>query len=437
MLVSTVILTTAFTAPTNPLLSQPLRRAYVATMDGMDQGRAFDNVGEATAEEAAYSVEQAPPAPQETPKGPAPGMSPCSIKVIGVGGGGGNTLNRMVAVAGGDRFIDFVAVNTDVQALAASQADVRVQIGDDGARGLGAGGIPAVGRAAAQAAEDDLYPLVAGTDMVFVTAGMGGGTGSGAAPVVADLAKQAGCLTVGIVTKPFSFEGRKRMTQAIEAIDNLQQSVDILVTVSNDKLLEIVPDGMPLQDAFSIADEILRQGIMGISEIIAKPGLINVDFADVRSVMQDAGPALMGIGTGSGKTRAHDAAVAAISSPLLDFPIQKAKGVVFTITGNSGMSLQEVNEVAAVISEIVADDANIIFGTSVDESYEDDISVTVVATSFATPEDEQAARAASRKQPVQAPQGAYAAPPPREYAPPDPYAPPAPDTRKPRFWGRF
>jgi len=422
----------AFTTPFRTLPTQTTLRVCDPVMDGLEDGRSLENAK--LANDAAFSVEAAPAAPvepQETPRGAAPGMSPCSIKVIGVGGGGGNTLNRMVSVAGGDRFIDFVAVNTDVQALAASQADVRVQIGDDGARGLGAGGIPAVGRAAAMAAEDDLYPLVAGTDMVFVTAGMGGGTGSGAAPVVADLAKQAGCLTVGIVTKPFSFEGQKRMTQALEAIDNLQQSVDILVTVSNDKLLEIVPEGMPLQDAFSIADEILRQGIMGISEIIAKPGLINVDFADVRSVMSDAGPALMGIGTGAGKSRAHDAAVAAISSPLLDFPIQKAKGVVFTITGNSGMSLQEVNEVAAVISEIVSDDANIIFGTSVDESFDDEISVTVVATSFDTPEDEP-----PRKQAIRV---AGAPPPedPRWPQPVDPYAPPAPDTRRPRFWGRF
>jgi cell division protein FtsZ len=266
--------------------------------------------------------------------------------------------------------------------------------------------------------------------MVFVTAGMGGGTGSGAAPVVAELAKQAGCLTVGIVTKPFSFEGQRRMNQAIEAIDTLQESVDILVTVSNDKLLEIVPEGMPLNEAFSIADEILRQGIMGISEIIAKPGLINVDFADVRSVMQDAGPALMGIGTGVGKTRAYDAAVAAISSPLLDFPIEKARGVVFTITGNSEMSLTEVNEVAAVISEICSDDANIIFGTSVDETFNDEISVTVVATSFDMPQQ------VGGQQPIQIsaprPQGGA-----QQWPPPDPYAPPAPDTRKPRFWGRF
>ena len=375
-----------------------------------------------------------PPEVAETPKPSTPGMSPCTIKVIGVGGGGGNTLNRMVSVAGAGSFIDFVAINTDIQALAASQAGVRVQIGDDGARGLGAGGIPAVGRASAIAAEDDLYPIVAGTDMVFVTAGMGGGTGSGAAPVVAELAKSAGCLTVGIVTKPFSFEGQKRMNQALEAIENLQSTVDILVTVSNDKLLEIVPEGMPLNEAFSIADEILRQGIMGISEIIAKPGLINVDFADVRAVMQDAGPALMGIGTGVGKTRAYDAAVAAISSPLLDFPIERAKGVVFTITGNSGMSLQEVNEVAAVISEIVADDANIIFGTSVDEDMDDAISVTVVATSFDTPEEE-----IQRGRFQQAPAPAPIQPPPPAYPgyPPDPYQPPAPATRKPRFWGRF
>jgi hypothetical protein len=204
--------------------------------------------------------------------------------------------------------------------------------------------------------------------MVFVTAGMGGGTGSGAAPVVAELAKAAGCLTVGIVTKPFNFEGRKRMEQAVLAIEALEAQVDILIVVSNDKLLEIVPEGVPLQDAFSLADEILRQGITGISDIVVKPGLINVDFADVRSVMTDAGPALMGIGRGFGKTRARDAALAAVSSPLLDFPIEKAKGVVFTITGNSGMSLQEVNEVAGVIESIVADDANIIFGTSVDET---------------------------------------------------------------------
>lgn len=299
--------------------SSPLQRSSVVRLDGADEGRAIDAVKQAKT--AAMSPKDAEPAAgQKAQSAGFDNLPPCSIKVIGVGGGGGNTVNRMVSF-GADKFIKFVAINTDMQALATSAADVRVQIGDDGGRGLGAGGIPAVGRASAKAAEEDLWPLVAGTDMVFVTAGMGGGTGSGAAPVVAELAKAAGCLTVGIVTKPFSFEGKRRMTQAQEAIATLQEHVDILVTVSNDKLLEIVPEGMPLNEAFAIADEILRQGIMGISEIIAKPGLINVDFADVRAVMSNAGPALMGIGTGVGKNRAYDAAVAAVSSPLLDFPI--------------------------------------------------------------------------------------------------------------------
>ena len=299
--------------------SSPLQRSSVVRLDGADEGRAIDAVKQAKT--ATMSPKDAEPATgQKAQSAGFDNLPPCSIKVIGVGGGGGNTVNRMVSF-GADKFIKFVAINTDMQALATSAADVRVQIGDDGGRGLGAGGIPAVGRASAKAAEEDLWPLVAGTDMVFVTAGMGGGTGSGAAPVVAELAKAAGCLTVGIVTKPFSFEGKRRMTQAQEAIATLQEHVDILVTVSNDKLLEIVPEGMPLNEAFAIADEILRQGIMGISEIIAKPGLINVDFADVRAVMSNAGPALMGIGTGVGKNRAYDAAVAAVSSPLLDVPI--------------------------------------------------------------------------------------------------------------------
>ena len=320
------------------------------------------------------------------------GISPCTIKVIGVGGGGGNTLNRMVQDGPGaeaSTFLEYIAANTDVQALSASFAQTRLQLGKNSARGLGAGGTPSVGRASAIDATAEIKALVKGTDMLFVTAGMGGGTGSGAAPVVAELAKKSGCLTVGVVTKPFSFEGKRRMKQALEAIDELQKSVDILIVVSNDKLLEIVPEGVPLEDAFSLADEILRQGITGISDIVVKPGLINVDFADVRAVMQDAGPALMGIGRGFGKTRARDAALSAVSSPLLDFPIEKAKGVVFTITGTADMSLQEVNEVASVIQSIVADDANIIFGTSVDESYGDEIAVTVVATSFEVPKGQE------------------------------------------------
>lgn len=289
------------------------RRSFVPVMDeGMDMPV---NLNEVTL----------------APAGPR--MSPCTIKVIGVGGGGGNTLNRMVQDGPGverSTFLEYVACNTDVQALSASLADTTIQLGKTQARGLGAGGVPAVGRASAIDAAAEVEALVRGTDMVFVTAGMGGGTGSGAAPVVAQLAREAGCLTVGIVTKPFSFEGKKRMDQAIEAIKELQANVDILIVVSNDKLLEIVPDGepnlpsraprllvacvrqsldlglrpprltgVPLQEAFSMADEILRQGITGISDIVVKPGLINVDFADVRSVMTDAGPALMGIGRGA------------------------------------------------------------------------------------------------------------------------------------------
>lgn len=226
---------------------------------------------------------------------------------------------------------------------------------------------------------------VSAGDLVFVTAGMGGGTGSGAAPVVAEVAKEMGCLTVGVVTKPFGFEGRRRMQQATDAIANLRERVDTLIVVSNDKLLQIVPDNTPLQDAFSVADDILRQGVVGISEIIVRPGLINVDFADVRSVMADAGSALMGIGTGSGKTRAQDAAVAAISSPLLDFPIEKAKGIVFNITGGHDMTLHEINAAAEVIYEAVDPNANIIFGALVDDNMENEISITVVATGFSQP----------------------------------------------------
>ena len=343
----------------NARTPRPMRRAAVTQMqDEIDAGAAA----------------VAPPPEPELRRAPqAPGLSPCSIKVIGVGGGGGNTLNRMVEEGPGverSTFLEYVAANTDVQALSASLADTTIQLGRNAARGLGAGGVPSVGRASAIDAAGDIETLVSGVDMVFVTAGMGGGTGSGAAPVVAELAKAADCLTVGIVTKPFSFEGRRRMQQALEAIEELQATaatrlfpsrtahraqfilglaaqfsdgprpraapaqnhVDILIVVSNDKLLEIVPEGLPLQEAFGMADEILRQGITGISDIVVKPGLINVDFADVRSVMQNAGPALMGIGRGFGKTRARDAALAAVSSPLLDFPIERAKGAPRTRT---------------------------------------------------------------------------------------------------------
>jgi len=315
---------------------------------------------------------------------PEGGNSPCVIKVIGVGGGGGNAVNRMV---GGVEGVEFWSINTDAQALSRSLAPNTCNIGAKLTRGLGAGGNPEIGRKAAEESRDLIGEAVSAGDLVFVTAGMGGGTGSGAAPIVAEVAKEMGCLTVGVVTKPFAFEGRRRMQQANDAITNLRDKVDTLIVVSNDKLLQIVPDNTPLQDAFSVADDILRQGVVGISEIIVRPGLINVDFADVRSVMADAGSALMGIGTGSGKTRAQDAAVAAISSPLLDFPIERAKGIVFNITGGQDMTLHEINAAAEVIYEAVDPNANIIFGALVDDNMENEISITVVATGFSQPNE--------------------------------------------------
>lgn len=310
--------------------------------------------------------------------------SPCRIKVIGVGGGGGNAVNRMIE-SSGILGVDLWTVNTDAQALSRSLAPNKLKIGDQTSRGLGAGGKPSVGADAAEESREIIMQMVSNADLVFVTAGMGGGTGSGAAPIVAECAKLSGALTVGVVTKPFAFEGRKRMQQAKQAIVEMKDKVDTLIVVSNDKLLQIVPENTPLVDAFLVADDILRQGVVGISEIIIKPGLVNVDFADVRTIMGNAGTALMGIGQGSGKTRARDAAQAAISSPLLDFPISRAKGIVFNIVGGSDMTLQEINSAAEVIYESVDADANIIFGALVDETMNDgEMSITVLATGFET-----------------------------------------------------
>ena len=306
--------------------------------------------------------------------------SPCVIKVVGVGGGGGNAVNRMVEtnILG----VEFWSVNTDSQALTKALSRNTLNIGSDSTRGLGAGGNPAVGKEAAQESRDEIANICRGADLVFVTAGMGGGTGSGAAPVVAEVAKDLGALTVGVVTKPFGFEGRRRMQQAVEAIAELQSKVDTLIVVSNDKLLQIVPENTPLTDSFLVADDILRQGVVGISEIIVKPGLINVDFADVKAIMGNAGTALMGIGTGKGKTRAQDAAVAAISSPLLDFPVKRAKGIVFNIVGGSDLTLTEINAASEVIYENVDPEANIIFGALIDPQMETEVSITVLATGF-------------------------------------------------------
>ena len=312
-------------------------------------------------------------------------IAPCVIKVIGVGGGGSNAITRMIET--GVSGVDFIAMNTDIQALGRFGPNginiPTLNIGKEVTRGLGAGGIPDNGRKAAEESRNDIMNMVKGSDLVFVTAGMGGGTGSGAAPIVAEIAREAGALTVGVVTKPFGFEGKRRMSQAVQAIEKLRAVVDTLIIVSNDRLLQIIPEGTPLQRAFSVADDVLRQGVVGISEIIIRPGLINVDFADVRSIMGDAGTALMGIGRGVGKTRAQEAAAAAISSPLLDFPIEKARGVVFNVVGGQDMTLQEINAAAEVIYEAVDPNANIIFGALVDETITSgEIAITVIATGF-------------------------------------------------------
>ena len=314
----------------------------------------------------------------------AASVPPVAIKVFGIGGGGGNAVNRMVAALGGEKDggVDFVACNTDVQALTDSLASETVQIGAACTRGLGAGGMPSVGTEAARESADEILSHIDGVDMVFVTAGMGGGTGSGAAPVVAQLARQSGALTVGVVSKPFGFEGRKRGSQAEAAVAELRAFVDVLIVVSNDRLLDIVPEGMSLQDSFALSDEVLRQGIVGLTDLITKPGLVNVDFADVRSIMEDAGFALMGVGRGFGNTRAEDAAIAAISSPLLEFPMAKARRVVFSVVGGPSMTLQHVNNVAQSINEVVDSEANIIFGATVEDDLGDELIVTVVATDF-------------------------------------------------------
>lgn len=307
--------------------------------------------------------------------------SPCVIKVLGVGGGGGNAVNRMIQTK--IEGVSFWGINTDAQALTKSLAPNTLNIGRRVTRGLGAGGKPEIGRSSAQENVRELAQICDGADLVFITAGMGGGTGSGAAPVVAEIAKKdCGALTVGVVTKPFAFEGRRRMQQAEKAIEELRKQVDTLIVVSNDKLLRIVPDNTPVTDAFLVADDILRQGVVGISEIIIKSGLVNVDFADVKAVMSDAGTALMGVGTGSGRMRAQDAAVAAISSPLLDFPIRRAKGIVFNVVGGSDLTLSEINAASEVIYENADKDANIIFGALVDPAMVNEVSITVLACDF-------------------------------------------------------
>jgi len=303
------------------------------------------------------------------------------IKVVGVGGGGTNAVNRMVEA--GVKGVEFIAVNTDAQALLMSDADYKVHVGQSLTKGLGAGADPDVGSQAADENREEIKEALQGADMVFITAGEGGGTGTGAAPVIAQIAKEElGALTVGVVTRPFAFEGRKRALQADEGIKRLREVVDTLIVIPNDRLLQVAEKKTSILDAFRIADDILRQGTQGITDLITVPGLINLDFADVRTVMQDAGSALMGIGLASGDNRAHDAAKGAISSPLLESSIQGAQGVLLSIAGGSDLGLFEVNEAAEVVAAAAAPDANIIFGAVIDDSMMDQIRVTVIATGF-------------------------------------------------------
>ncbi|XP_026377368.1 cell division protein FtsZ homolog 1, chloroplastic-like [Papaver somniferum] len=302
------------------------------------------------------------------------------IKVVGIGGGGNNAVNRMIG--SGLQGVEFYAINTDAQALVQSSAEKRVQIGEQLTRGLGTGGNPELGEQAAEESKSAICEVLADSDLVFVAAGMGGGTGSGAAPVVARLSKDAGYLTVGVVTYPFSFEGRRRSVQALEAIEKLQASVDTLIVIPNDRLLDVAPAQTPLQEAFLLADDVLRQGVQGISDIITIPGLVNVDFADVKAIMKDSGTAMLGVGVSTGKNRAEEAALQATSAPLIERSIERATGVVYNITGGKDLTLQEVNRVSQIVTSLADPSANIIFGAVIDDRYTGEVHVTIIATGF-------------------------------------------------------
>ncbi|MBF2054387.1 MAG: cell division protein FtsZ [Candidatus Sericytochromatia bacterium] len=352
--------------------------------------------------------------------------SVANIKVVGVGGGGGNAVNRMVSA--GLNGVEFIAINTDAQALELSQAEYKIQVGQKVTRGLGAGGNPVVGQKAADESRDEVAAALEGADMVFITCGMGGGSGTGGAPIVAEIARQQGALTVGVVTRPFTFEGRRRWSQAEEGIKSFREQVDTLIVIPNDRLLTVVEKRTSIQEAFQVADDVLRQGVQGISDIITIPGLINVDFADIKAVMASAGSALMGIGHASGEGRAAAASKAAIASPLLEASIEGANGIIFNVTGGSDLTLFEVNEAAEVIYGVASPDANIIFGAVIDERLHGELKITVIATGFKDqkhPLNRQAekARPAPTPQPRPNPPAASYTPPP---APPaQPAAPPA------------
>ena len=303
-----------------------------------------------------------------------------NIKVVGVGGGGSNAVNRMASSDFAN--VEFIGVNTDAQALYHSHAEHKIHIGREATRGLGAGANPDVGKVAAEESMEEIKSALKGADMVFVTCGLGGGTGTGAAPIVASIARELGALTVGVVTRPFSFEGASRAKKADEGFETLKQNVDTLITIPNDRILSIIDRKTPLTDAFSVVDEVLRQGVQGIADLITLHGLINVDFADVKSIMKEAGTALMGIGYGAGENRATEAAKAATESPLLEQSVKGAKGILFNVTGGSDLSMYEIDEAAKVITEAADPEANIIFGAVINDNYDGEIKITVIATGF-------------------------------------------------------
>jgi cell division protein FtsZ len=355
-----------------------------------------------------------------------PGENFAQIKVIGVGGGGSNAVNRMINEGLGG--VEFIVVNTDAQALMLSRAKTRVRIGDKLTRGLGAGGNPEMGRKAAEESQDELYEVLRGADMVFIACGMGGGTGTGAAPIVAQIAKELGALTIGVVTRPFTFEGSRRAQMANAGIENLKAQVDTLIVIPNDRLLQIADKRSTLQQAFSLADEVLRQGIQGISELITVPALINLDFADVKTIMSEGGAALMAVGRAVGDDRARKAAEQAIQSGLLDVTIDGARGILFNITGGTDLTLFEINEAAAIIKESAHPEVNLIFGAQIDDNMGDEVRITVIATGF---EQSRAERRIQQQQPTtqQRPQvqQPYAPPPPQQQQPVAP--PPQPSAR--------
>lgn len=368
------------------------------------------------------------------------------IKVVGVGGGGGNAVNRMINEGLGG--VEFIAVNTDNQALMLSKAKTRVRIGEKLTRGLGAGGNPEIGRKAAEESAEEIYEVLRGADMVFIACGMGGGTGTGASPVIAQVAKELGALTIGVVTRPFTFEGSRRSQLAAAGIENLKSQVDTLIVIPNDRLLQLADKRSTLQQAFSLADDVLRQGIQGISELITVPALINLDFADVRTIMSEGGAALMAVGRAEGDDRARKAAEMAITSGLLDVTIDGARGILFNITGGSDLTLFEVNEATAIVKESAHPEVNLIFGAQIDESMGDEVRITVIATGFEQGRAERRikndtsmppSRQVSRPQQTQAPQPPQqqpverqqppaqqsrpATPPPQQQTPPPPARP--------------